>query len=658
MWLVNARDVKHLPGRSKTDRLDCVWLCKLNEWGMLRRSFVPPEPVRDLRALTRLRANLTHDRVRHQNRIEKILEDALLKVSSVISDLMGASGRRFLQALVDGERSPAALAALGDYRLRASKAELKEALTGGFRDIHAFEIGMLLELIDELTAKIIRLDEQITAQLEVIPGLGGVCTSCGQAGPDGPCTGCGELVLGVIARLDEITGIGHDAAQVIVAELGTDMSQFPTPGHAASWAKLTPRAIQSGATSKTGRTGKGDPYLRGVAGAAVMSAAKTGTFLGARYRRHARRRGKQKAIVAGSRTIIETAYRIIADPGFRYIELGSGYHDQLDAGRKTRDKIRQLEKLNPGMTVTLTPRRPDTQPGGPRRAGTRRLTTVRIPPVTRYQRGWRNRLTYYRSSPAAPGSLAPEGGWSLPERTALFPVRMSSADSDACCGGQVPKPAGGRVAVHPRAPAVEENRAAVAARGSAVDGAPDGGRQGARTTLLPLPQTCSTRWPCSSPISLMSVPVASKIRRPSRPSRPGIDMSAKSLLLAESPAVVSSASNCRRVNPGVGDSAGTAGRRTYSAGECASTPRSRMSGKTRRSPAGAVTRPAAGTGAPLASTGRTAPAAGARPRAGPGRAQRTSRDRSAGRTRRGSALCPCSCGMSERVRCTVPVGHE
>ena len=130
VWLVNARDVKHLPGRSKTDRLDCVWLCKLSEWGMLRRSFVPPEPVRDLRALTRLRANLTHDRVRHQNRIEKILEDALLKVSSVISDLMGGSGRRFLQALADGERSPAALAALGDYRLHASKAELKEALTG------------------------------------------------------------------------------------------------------------------------------------------------------------------------------------------------------------------------------------------------------------------------------------------------------------------------------------------------------------------------------------------------------------------------------------------------------------------------------------------------------------------------------------------------
>ena len=361
VWLVNARDVKHLPGRSKSDRLDCVWLCKLNEWGMLRRSFVPPEPVRDLRALTRLRANLTHDRVRHQNRIEKILEDALLKVSSVISDLMGGSGRRFLQALVDGERSPAALAALGDYRLHASKAELAEALTGRFRDIHGFEIGMVLELIDDLSAKITELDERIEAQLENVPGLGGVCTSCGQPGPDGPCTGCGEPVLGVIARLDEITGIGRGAAQVIVAELGTDMTQFPSPGHAASWAKLTPRAIQSGATSKAGRTGKGNPYLRGATGVAVMTAARTETFLGARYRRHARRRGKQKAIVAGCRTIIEIAWRVIADPGFRYIELGPDYHDQLDPRRKTRDKIRQLEKLNPGMTVTLTPH---PEPGG------------------------------------------------------------------------------------------------------------------------------------------------------------------------------------------------------------------------------------------------------------------------------------------------------
>jgi transposase len=136
------------------------------------------------------------------------------------------------------------------------------------------------------------------------------------------------------------------------------MTQFPTPGHAASWARLTSRAIQSGNTSKPGRTGKGDPYLRAVTGTAVMTAASTETFLGASYRRKARRRGKQKAIVAGSRTIVEIAWRILDDPGFRYIELGPDYHDHLDAARRTRDKIRQLEKLNPGQTVTLTPRQP------------------------------------------------------------------------------------------------------------------------------------------------------------------------------------------------------------------------------------------------------------------------------------------------------------
>ena len=153
-WLVNARDVRHLPGRGKSDRADCVWHCKLNERGMLRRSFVPPQAVRDLRALTRTRARLAQDQARHQARVGKILEDALLKISVVISDLFGASGRRFLDALVAGERSPAALAALGDPRLKATRQQLEDALTGRFRDIHAFEIGMLLELIDDLTAKI------------------------------------------------------------------------------------------------------------------------------------------------------------------------------------------------------------------------------------------------------------------------------------------------------------------------------------------------------------------------------------------------------------------------------------------------------------------------------------------------------------------------
>jgi len=357
VWLVNARDVKHLPGRPKTDKLDCIWLCKLNERGMLRRSFVPPEAIRDLRALTRLRSRLAQDKVRHQNRIEKILEDALLKISSVISDLMGQSGRRFLAALIAGERSPRALAALGDRRLKASTAELEAALTGRFRDIHALEIGMLLDLIDGLSAKITQLDEEITRLLAQIPGVAGACTSCGETGgAHAPgCTESDTPVLSVIARLDEIPGVGPGVAQVIVAELGMDMTQFPTPGHAAAWARLTSRTIQSGATSKNGRTGKGDPYLRGALGHAVMTAGRTDTFIGERYRRVARRRGKKKAIVAVARTITEIACLIIADPGVRFIELGPDYYARFDTGRQTRNKIRELERLNPGMKVTITP---------------------------------------------------------------------------------------------------------------------------------------------------------------------------------------------------------------------------------------------------------------------------------------------------------------
>jgi len=344
----------------------------------------------------------------------RILEDALLKVSSVISDLMGGSGRRFLQALADGERSPAAL---GDYRLHASKARLQEALAGRFRDIHGFEIGMLLELIDDLSAKITELDERIEAQPENVPGPGGVCTSCGQPGPDGPCTGCGEPVPGIIARLDEITGIGRGAARVIVAEPGTDMTQFPAPAHAASRAKLTPRAIQSGAASKAGRTGKGNPCLRGATGAAVMTAARTETFPGARYRRHARRRGKQ-----GHRRRIPHHHR-----------------DRLAHHRRPR---LPLHRARTGLPRPARPRaqdprqdlparkaqpRHDPHPDAPprtRRAGTRRLITARIPPATRHQHGRRNRLTYYPSSPTAPGSIAPESGWILPADTALFPVRI------------------------------------------------------------------------------------------------------------------------------------------------------------------------------------------------------------------------------------------
>jgi transposase len=362
VWLVNARDVKHLPGRGKSDREDCVWLCKLNERGMLRRSFVPPQAVRDLRSLTRTRSRLAQDQARHQSRVEKILEDALLKISVVISDLFGASGRRFLDALVAGERSPQALAALGDPRLKATRQELADALTGRFRDVHAFEIGVHLRLIDAINDEIARVDARIEQQLASVPRTAPACPGCGLIG-GGHSPGCasdGTPVLGLVQRLDEMTGVGVRNAQVFIAELGTDTSVFPTPGHAAAWARLTPRNLQSGTSDRPGSTGKGNPYLRGALGQCVMAAAKTDTRLGEQYRRLARRRGKQKAIVAVSRVICEIAWILICDPGARFTDPGPGYYTPRSPARQTRSKIREIERLNPGMKVTLTPIDPAT----------------------------------------------------------------------------------------------------------------------------------------------------------------------------------------------------------------------------------------------------------------------------------------------------------
>ncbi len=357
VWLVNARDVKHLPGRGKSDRADCVWLCKLNERGMLRRSFVPPQAVRDLRALTRTRARLAQDQARHQGRVEKILEDALLKISVVISDLFGASGRRFLDALVAGERSPAALAALGDPRLKATRQELEEALTGKFRDIHAFEIKTHLRILDVINEETARLDQAIGEQLALVPRTAPACTACGEAGGSHApgCAGEGTPLPGLAERIDEITGVGVCNAQVLIAELGTDPSQFPTPGHAAAWARLTARTLQSGQSARPGRTGKGNPYLRGALGQSAMAAAHTDTRLGVMYRRIARKRGKQKAIVAVARVICEIAWILICDPGARFEELGPDYYTPRSPARRTRDKIREIERLNPGKKVILGP---------------------------------------------------------------------------------------------------------------------------------------------------------------------------------------------------------------------------------------------------------------------------------------------------------------
>ena len=183
------------------------------------------------------------------------------------------------------------------------------------------------------------------------------CTACGLIG-GGHAPGCASTdaaVLGLVERLDEITGAGRRNAQVIIAEPGTDMSVFPTAGHAAAWARLTPRTIQSGNSAKPGRTGKGDPYLRGALGQCVMAASRTDTRLGEQYRRTARRRGKQKGIVAVSRVICEIAWLLIGDRAARFTDPGPGYYSPANPQRHTRSRIREIDRLNPGMKVTLTP---------------------------------------------------------------------------------------------------------------------------------------------------------------------------------------------------------------------------------------------------------------------------------------------------------------
>ncbi len=353
VWLVNARDVKQVPGRPKTDKLDSVWLAKLNERGMLRPSFIPPAEIRRLRDYTRLRLDLVEERSRHKQRLEKLLEDALIKLSTVASDLLGVSGRAMIEALIGGERDPQLLAKLARGRMRAKHAALVEALTGRFDDHHAELARMLLDEVDALSAKIDALTGRIDELIAKIPAAQAPAldeTPGRGSGIHGPAA----TPLSVVARLDEIAGIGPYAAQVIVAEVGLDISQFPTAGHLVSWAKLSPRTIQSGARSRSGKTGKGNRYLKGVLGEAAAAAAKTDTFLGERYRRLVRRRGKLKALVAVARSILVIVWHLLADPCARFRDLGSDFYaTRINKNRRTRQLVRQLEAL--GHTVTLGP---------------------------------------------------------------------------------------------------------------------------------------------------------------------------------------------------------------------------------------------------------------------------------------------------------------
>ena len=328
-WLVNAKDVKHLPGRPKTDTLDAVWLCKVAERQMLRPSFVPPEPIRKLRDLTRYRVDLITERSREKNRVEKLLEDAGIKLSVVASDIFGVSGRAMLAALVDGERDPKVLAGLARTRMRTKIPALQEAFVGRFSEHHAFLLGKMLARIDRIDADLTDLDTQIEAMISPFAEA--------------------------VDRLDTIPGIGATAAQAIIAEIGVEMTRFPTPAHLASWARFAPGVNQSaGKTKGNGSTGHGNPYLARALGEAALAASKTDTFLGERYRRIARRRGKKKALVAVGRSILVILWHLLNDPDAVFIDLGPDhYTNRVGTQRAVRNHIRGLNAL--GYTVTLNP---------------------------------------------------------------------------------------------------------------------------------------------------------------------------------------------------------------------------------------------------------------------------------------------------------------
>ena len=325
-WVVNARDVKNVPGRPKTDKLDAVWLCKLAERGMLRPSFVPPPWQRELRDLCRYRRTLVQERTREKQRAEKLLEDTQIKLSSVISDIFGKSGRDMLEALIAGQRDPWVLAELARGSMRGKKSVLQEALTGQFRDHHGWLLRMMLDRIDALSAQV----DSLTARIDEA-----IAPFARQ-----------------VAQLDEIPGVGRTGAQEIIAEIGIDMTRFPTAGHLVSWASYAPRARQSAGKAKPGTTGKGNPWIAGTLGEAGIGAARTKTFLGSRYHRLARRRGKQRALVAVGNSILTIAWHLLSDPDARFTDLGPHWHDRIAPLRRKRQLIAELERLS-GKKVTL-----------------------------------------------------------------------------------------------------------------------------------------------------------------------------------------------------------------------------------------------------------------------------------------------------------------
>ncbi len=322
--LVNAAHITQVPGR-KTDVRDCEWIAQLLEHGLLRGSFVPPPPIRDLRDLTRYRRALLQDRTREANRLHKLLEEAGIKLASVASDILGASGRAMLGALIAGTTDPQVLAELARGTLRKKLPALRQALAGRFRPHHAFLASQLLAHLEYLDETIGSLSVEIEAALAPFAEAW--------------------------ARLQTIPGVGPRTADVLIAELGVNMAQFPTARHLASWAGLCPGNHESAGKHQSGRTRKGNRALRGALIQAALAATHSAhTSLAARYRRVLRHRGHKKAVVAVAHTLLTTAYYLL-DRRTTYQELGADYFDGRQTERVKHRAIQALERQ--GYRVTL-----------------------------------------------------------------------------------------------------------------------------------------------------------------------------------------------------------------------------------------------------------------------------------------------------------------
>jgi transposase len=362
VWLVNAAQVKNVPGRPKTDKLDAVWLAKLAERSMVSPSLVPTEAMRQVRDLARARFDLVEDRTRVKQRIEKLLEDALIKISSVLTDVLGVSGRAMIEALIAGQRSPKVLAELARGRARTRRADLERALHGRFTDHHARLARLLLGQLDELTARIEQVTALLDAAINALPTPTPAARTAASTGNDpadrpdnGPSTAQPAPVeyTSAITRLCAVPGGGPDSVRAVLGEIGLDMSVFGTPGRICSWAKVAPRTVQSGRKSGRARTGKGNPYLKAALAQIATGAAKTDTFLGARYRRLIKRMPKAKALVALQRSILVIFFHLLADPTAEFSDLGSDFYQRrIDRARRATHLLRQLHAL--GYQVQLT----------------------------------------------------------------------------------------------------------------------------------------------------------------------------------------------------------------------------------------------------------------------------------------------------------------